>query len=123
MIRRNFMLLSCVLLWASAALADNEALVTLNGGEAKSGLTSITFNGDEATMLFADNTQLSASMENFEVNFTYDTTPTAIVAVGEATTATAPTKVFALDGRYIGATTQGLAKGVYIVNGKKTVVK
>lgn len=117
------MLLSCVLLWASAALADNEALVTLNGSEAKSGLTSITFNGDEATMLFADNTQLSASMENFEVNFTYDTTPTAIVAVGEATIATAPTKVFALDGRYIGATTKSLAKGVYIVNGKKTVVK
>ena len=32
-------------------------------------------------------------------------------------------QVYTLDGRYIGSSTRGLAKGVYIINGKKTVIR
>jgi hypothetical protein len=32
-------------------------------------------------------------------------------------------QVYTLDGRYIGSSLKGLAKGIYIVNGKKTVVR
>jgi immune inhibitor A len=33
------------------------------------------------------------------------------------------TKVYTLDGRYVGTSTRGLAKGIYIINGKKTVIR
>lgn len=33
------------------------------------------------------------------------------------------TRVYTLDGRYVGKNTRGLAKGVYIINGKKTVIR
>ena len=36
---------------------------------------------------------------------------------------TKETKIYTLDGRYIGKSTRGLAKGVYIINGKKTVIR
>lgn len=33
------------------------------------------------------------------------------------------TRIYTLDGRYIGKSTRGLTKGVYIINGKKTVIR
>ena len=33
------------------------------------------------------------------------------------------TRIYTLDGRYVGKNTRGLAKGVYIINGKKTVIR
>lgn len=36
---------------------------------------------------------------------------------------TKETKIYTLDGRYVGKSTRGLAKGVYIINGKKTVIR
>ncbi|MBR5928509.1 MAG: M6 family metalloprotease domain-containing protein [Prevotella sp.] len=39
------------------------------------------------------------------------------------TTTAKDKKVYTLDGRYLGNSTSGLAKGVYIINGKKTVIR
>ncbi len=36
---------------------------------------------------------------------------------------TKETKIYTLDGRYVGKSTRSLAKGVYIINGKKTVIR
>lgn len=36
---------------------------------------------------------------------------------------TKDTRIYTLDGRYVGNSTRGLAKGVYIINGKKTVIR
>lgn len=36
---------------------------------------------------------------------------------------TKETKIYTLDGRYVGKSTRGLAKGVYVINGKKTVIR
>ena len=33
------------------------------------------------------------------------------------------TRIYTLAGRYVGNSTRGLAKGVYIINGKKTVIR
>ncbi len=33
------------------------------------------------------------------------------------------TRIYTLDGRFVGNSTRGLAKGVYIINGKKTVIR
>ena len=56
---------------------------------------------------------------NAKVNF--DGTPTSIsqIAIG----AQAADKVYTIDGRYVGTSTEGLAKGLYIAGGKKVVVK
>jgi len=32
-------------------------------------------------------------------------------------------RVFSLDGRYVGTTTTGLSKGIYIIGKKKVVIK
>jgi hypothetical protein len=39
------------------------------------------------------------------------------------TTSAEEKKIYTLDGRYVGKSTRGLAKGVYIINGKKTVIR
>lgn len=56
---------------------------------------------------------------NAKVNF--DGTATSISQI--ATGAQAAGKVYTIDGRYAGTSTEGLAKGLYIAGGKKVVVK
>lgn len=62
-------------------------------------------------------------LTNAKVNI--DGTVTAISAVngGAEAKAKADNKVYTIGGQYVGATTRGLAKGIYMVNGKKFVVK
>ena len=60
-------------------------------------------------------------LSNAKVNI--DGTVTAISAVNGGAEAKADNKVYTIGGQYVGATTRGLAKGIYMVNGKKFVVK
>ena len=60
-------------------------------------------------------------LTNAKVNI--DGTVTAISAVNGGAEAKADNKVYTIGGQYVGATTRGLAKGIYMVNGKKFVVK
>lgn len=106
----------------TAAFADTNKTVTISGSPtAKQDVTGLSFDGDSATLTFSDGTtQTVADMETLCIEFDYSTTDNIA-----NTTKNAPAKggVYALDGQYKGTTTAGLKKGVYIVDGKKTIVK
>lgn len=56
---------------------------------------------------------------NAKVNFDGTATSISQIATGAQTAG----KVYTIDGRYVGTSTEGLAKGLYIAGGKKVVVK
>lgn len=123
MIKRIFMLMLCSALGAVSAMADSEVSVSIGGGEPQSGLLSVALDGDEALLTFADNSQATADMAAVAITIVYDDKGTGIETVCAKAIGEATGKVYGLDGRYLGASQDGLSKGVYIVNGKKTVVK
>ena len=52
-----------------------------------------------------------------------DTVITGIESIDTGDNATQPVKVYNLNGQYLGTSTDTLPQGVYIVNGKKTIIK
>ena len=71
---------------------------------------------------------LNIQEENGVITFYYLTDPTVPqiatdIQQTDIDSNTKETKIYTLDGRYVGKSTRGLAKGVYIINGKKTVIR
>ena len=56
-------------------------------------------------------------------NFLKKNIPSGIVQIVKEKSNTADNRVFNIDGRFIGTTTNGLPKGIYIVNKKKVVIR
>ena len=117
-----------ICLFAMAALfstygwADNKQTVTINGQSVNKTVTEITFNGDNLTLTYSDGTSEESDMSFVKLAFSYDTNSTGINQV-ETVKQSLHGKVFNLNGQFIGTSTEGLAKGIYIVNGKKVIIK
>lgn len=105
-----------------AAHADNTQTVIVDGTTINKNVTRLTFSGDDVVMTFADNTQQTADMSLVSISFEYSSTPTAIEGV-EAVNAGTVKRIYNLSGQYMGSDTENLPKGLYIVNGKKVVIK
>lgn len=118
---RKVLLLACSLLATLAAQADGgvRQTVTIGGQTVAGTVTKITFDGDNAVLTFADNTTRTAAPEQVNISFIYDVT--AIERVAASDVAKGP--VYTLQGQYVGQDVTHLAKGVYIVEGKKFIVK
>ena len=58
-----------------------------------------------------------------DVYFSQSTQRGIATFINQTETTSKDKKVYTLDGRYVGNSTRGLAKGVYIINGKKTVIR
>lgn len=80
-------------------------------------------------MLWSENTMekplLNIRENNGVVSFYYLVGPQIATDINDVDVAssTNETRIYTLDGRYVGNSTRGLAKGVYIINGKKTVIR
>lgn len=103
------------------AFAENKQIVTIDGQAVGKTVKEITFDGDNVILSYSDNTSDTKDMSLVSLAFTYDGT-TGIDQV-ETTEKALQGKVFNLNGQYVGTSTEGLAKGVYIVNGKKVIIK
>lgn len=103
------------------AFAENKQTVTIDGQAVGKTVKEITFDGDNVILSYSDNTSDTKDMSLVSLAFTYDGT-TGIDQV-ETTKKALQGKVFNLNGQYVGTSTDGLAKGVYIVNGKKVIIK
>lgn len=103
------------------AFAENKQTVTIGGQAVGKTVKEITFDGDNVILSYSDNTSDTKDMSLVSLAFTYDGT-TGIDQV-ETTKKALQGKVFNLNGQYVGTSTEGLAKGVYIVNGKKVIIK
>lgn len=105
----------------ASANADNTQTVIVDGTTINKSVTRLTFSGDDVVMTFADNTQQTADMSLVSISFSYS--PATAISNPEQSEENTVKKVYNLNGQYVGNSTTGLPKGLYIVNGKKLVIK
>ena len=113
-----FMLLGVLL--STAAMADNEQTVTIGGSQVGKTVKEITFDGDNVTLSYADGTDETKDISLVKLSFAYSTTGISNIETSNKVLAG---KVFNLNGQLVGTSTQNLNKGIYIVNGKKVIIK
>lgn len=119
---KTFCALLAALLSGSVACADTGQTVRVNGSVIDKFVTELTFSGDNVTMTFSDGTQTEdMSLVTIDLTYTDDTT-TGVYELENKNTQD-NLRVYNLNGQYVGNSLEGLAKGVYVVNGKKVVKK
>lgn len=102
--------------------AKGEQTITINGLTIGKSAKKITFSGEKAMIVYADGSKQTENMGLIQFSFTYSTNG-GIKKIETAEQKLVDTRVYNLNGQYVGTTLNGLSKGVYIVNGKKVVVK
>ena len=106
---------------STAVFAGNKQTVRIDGQVIEKTVSEITFDGDNVVLYYADNTSDTENMSLVILSFSYSTT-TGISQV-EGIKQALQGKVYNLQGQCVGSSLQGLSKGVYIINGKKVIIK
>lgn len=105
---------------STAVFAGSKQTVKIDGQLIEKTVSEITFDGDNVVLQYADNTSEQADMSLVTLSFTYQTTGISqIEGIKQALRG----KVYNLQGQYVGSSLQGLSKGVYMINGKKVIIK
>ena len=105
---------------STAVFAGNKQTVTIDGQVIEKTISEITFDGDNVVLHYADNSSDQADMSLVTLSFSYTTTGISQV---DGIKKALQGKVYNLQGQYVGSSLQGLSKGVYIINGKKVIIK
>lgn len=105
---------------STAVFAGNKQTVKIDGQVIEKTISEITFDGDNVVLHYADNTSDPADMSLVTLSFSYTTTGISQV---EGIKKALQGKVYNLQGQCVGSSLQGLSKGVYIINGKKVIIK
>lgn len=105
---------------STAVFAGNKQTVTIDGQVIEKTISEITFDGDNVVLHYADNSSHQADMSLVTLSFSYTTTGISQV---EGIKKALQGKVYNLQGQCVGSSLQGLSKGVYIINGKKVIIK
>lgn len=119
--KREILALGCLLM-TLAAMADDVQTVTIGGTTVNKTVTQITFSGDDVVLHFSDGTSQSADMDE-NINIAFELPASYIEAINAQHSTLNAHCVYNLRGQYMGESTDGLPAGIYIVNGKKIVVK
>ena len=105
---------------STAVFAGNKQTVKIEGQVIEKTISEITFDGDNVVLHYADNSSDQADMSLVTLSFSYTTTGISQV---EGIKQALQGKVYNLQGQCVGSSLQGLSKGVYIINGKKVIIK
>lgn len=120
--RKTFLCMFLMALLSGGTMyAETEQTVIINGTEIDKFVSNLTFNGNNVTLQFDDNTSLTEDMSKVSISLSYENT-TGITNI-KSMDNSGKSKVYNLNGQYMGKDANALNKGVYIINGKKTVVK
>ena len=103
-----------------AVFAGSKQTVKIDGQVIEKTISEITFDGDNVVLHYADNTSATEDMSLVTLSFSYTTTGISQV---EGIKKALQGKVYNLQGQCVGSSLQGLSKGVYIINGKKVIIK
>ena len=120
---RKLCLLAIVVMLAVASWADNKQTVIVNGTTQSQAVKRITFNGDEIVLVFADNTQQTVEMTAVKIDFVYDDVVNHVTYQVETPKVKEQTGIYNLNGQSVSDAREKLPKGIYIVDGRKEVVK
>lgn len=105
---------------STAVFANSKQTVKIDGQVIDNTVSEITFDGDNVVLHYADNTSATEDMSLVTLSFSYTTTGISQV---EGIKKALQGKVYNLQGQCVGSSLQGLSKGVYIINGKKVIIK
>lgn len=105
---------------STAVFAGSKQTVKIDGLLIEKTVSEITFDGDNVVLQYADNTSDQADMSLVTLSFTYQTTGISQI---EGIKQALQGKVYNLQGQYVGKSPKGLSKGVYMINGKKVIIK
>lgn len=105
---------------STAVFAGSKQTVKIDGQLIEKTVSEITFDGDNVVLQYSDNTSDQADMSLVTLSFTYQTTGISQI---EDIKKALQGKVYNLQGQYVGSSLQGLSKGVYMINGKKVIIK
>ncbi len=105
---------------STAVFAGNKQTLKIEGQVIEKTISEITFDGDNVVLHYADNTSATEDMSRVTLSFSYTTTGISQV---EGIKKALQGKVYNLQGQCVGSSLQGLSKGVYIINGKKVIIK
>ena len=105
---------------STAVFAGSKQTVKIVGQFIEKTVSEITFDGDNVVLQYSDNTSYQADMSLVTLSFTYQTTGISQI---EDIKKALQGKVYNLLGQCVGSSLQGLSKGVYIINGKKVIIK
>lgn len=117
--KKAYLLLLAAML-STATFAGSKQTVKIDGQLIEKTVSEITFDGDNVVLQYADNTSDQADMSLVTLSFTYQTTGISQI---EGIKQALQGKVYNLQGQYVGSSLQGLSKGVYMINGKKVIIK
>lgn len=120
--RKTFLCMFLMALLSGGTMyAETEQTVIINGTKIDKFVSNLTFNGNNVTLQFDDNTSLTEDMSKVSISLSYENT-TGITNITSMDNS-GKSKVYNLNGQYMGKDANALNKGVYIINGKKTVIK
>ncbi len=105
---------------STAVFAGSKQTIKIDGQVIEKTVSEITFDGDNVVLQYADNTSGQADMSLVTLSFIYQTTGISQI---EGIKQALQGKVYNLQGQYVGSSLQGLSKGVYMINGKKVIIK
>lgn len=117
------LLLAIVTVTARAAATQT---VTIEGTVVDKVVTALAFDGSEVTVTFADATTQTVAISDLTIEFAYSGTSTddsSGISNVRMTSKDGQTRVFTVNGQYVGTSTTGLKSGIYIVNGLKVIIK
>lgn len=117
--KKAYLLLLAAML-STATFAGSKQTVKIDGLLIEKTVSEITFDGDNVVLQYADNASDQADMSLVTLSFTYQTTGISQV---EGIKQALQGKVYNLQGQCVGSSLQGLSKGVYMINGKKVIIK
>ena len=120
--KRIYSWLAALLLCLPIA-AGNEQNITINGFQVDKVVKEISFEGDNVVLIYTDDTSDREDMELVSLAFAYDGSATGIQQVSTPLQGKIPQQVYSLDGVVVGTSLQGLHPGIYIVKGKKVLIK
>lgn len=120
--RKTFLCMFLMALLSGGTMyAETEQTVIINGTKIDKFVSNLTFNGNNVTLQFDDNTSQTEDMSKVSISLSYENT-TGITNITSMDNS-GKSKVYNLNGQYMGKDANALNKGVYIINGKKTVIK
>lgn len=103
-----------------AAQADDGQTVTVGGVTVNKTVKEITFNGSDVQLSYTDGTTQSADMAT--VNIAFGST-SGIKTVNQNRRQFVDDRIYNLSGQYVGKDEDKLPEGIYIINGKKQMIK
>jgi phage tail sheath gpL-like len=113
--------LMCIAFLSTDATAQNLQTTTINGTATDKQVTRITLTGDRLHLTFADQTETDCTMKALSIDFKKGDTGIDVPNATQRQAAGTGNDIYNMGGQR--TRTDRKAKGLYVVGGKKQVVK